>query len=254
MPTAWIGLRDAQTYRRTCFEEGLSKVGYSISRGYPRQPKDGDLLLGWNRYGGTHMAAQAFERRGCPVLIAENCYIRPHGEKWYALALNHHNGAGKWYVGGPERFDAMGVELMPWRPRGETVILAQRGIGERGVAQPSGWVHTVRKLGRIRSHPGARDDRMPLEQDLARAGQVVTWGSGAAIKALAMGIPVFHGLKRWIGAQASRHLDDIALGPKKDDADRLECFRRLAWAQVSIDEIRSGEAFARLLEVHRAVA
>jgi hypothetical protein len=243
MPAAWIGLRDGPTYRRECFEAGLSRLGYSIAGGVTKKPRDGDLLLIWNRYAGGNSAALSFEARGLPVVVAENGYIWS-GEKLYALSLNHHNGLGHWFSGGPERWDSLGIELRPWRTDGETVVLAQRGIGERGIAQPTSWLGSVRKMGRVRPHPGNKEGK-PLEQDLANAGCAVTWGSGAAIKALAIGVPVLYGLKGWIGAQAA---SPIGQKPKRDDADRLAMFQRLAWAQASIDEIRSGDAFARLLE------
>jgi hypothetical protein len=64
---------------------------------------------------------------------------------------------------------------------------------------------------------------------------VVTWGSGAAIKALQWGIPVVSEMPDWIGEQDNT------------DAGRLEMFRRLAWAQWTMEEIAHGEPFARLL-------
>jgi hypothetical protein len=63
----------------------------------------------------------------------------------------------------------------------------------------------------------------------------VTWGSGAAIKALMMGVSVISEMPRWIGWQDNT------------EAGRLGMFRALAWAQWELHEIESGEAFAHLL-------
>jgi hypothetical protein len=75
----------------------------------------------------------------------------------------------------------------------------------------------------------------PLEDDLARCGKVITWGSGAAVKALLWGIPVVSEMPHWIADQ------------QNTDESRLAMFRRLAWAQWRLSEIESGEAFACLL-------
>lgn len=251
MPNAWLNIRDGNHYRRDAFVSGLMRCGFKIQRGVPNAPLKGDILVSWNRYGHAHRAATIFEKAGNAVLIAENGYLGHEfkGKRVYALARNHHNGAGKWVVGGPERWAAWGVELLPWRKDGETVILPQRGIGPPGVAMPLKWPREVERLGRTRKHPGANKEALPLEQDLAKAGQVITWGSGAAIKALVLGIPVFHAFPQWIGAPAARPLKDRHAGRVCDDAKRLAMFERLAWAQADIDEIASGEAIKRLLEM-----
>jgi hypothetical protein len=251
--TAWLNIREGAHYRRDAFVAGLQKCGFRIQQGAPSAPAGHlDILVTWNRYGQGHRAATEFERRKQPVIVAENGYLGSEfkGKRVYALALNHHNGAGRWPVGGPERWAAWGVELKPWRKDGETVILPQRGIGPPGVAMPLAWPREVVKLGRTRKHPGAKETGIPLEQDLAKAGRVITWGSGAAIKALTMGIPVFHAMPNWIGAPAARPLKDIKHGPKCDDAARLGMFHRLAWAQADLEEIAKGEAFSRLLFHH----
>ena len=77
---------------------------------------------------------------------------------------------------------------------------------------------------------------MPLEDDLAKACKVVTWGSGAAIKALMMGIRVESHMPNWIGEQDNT------------DEGRLAMFRRLAWANWRLSEIESGQAFRWLLQ------
>lgn len=64
---------------------------------------------------------------------------------------------------------------------------------------------------------------------------MVTWGSGAAVKALMWGIKVESHYPEWIGQQDNT------------DEGRLAMFRRLAWAQWELSEIASGEAFEWLL-------
>ena len=74
------------------------------------------------------------------------------------------------------------------------------------------------------------DHSIPLADDLTGTGSVVTWNSGAALKALKLGVAVWYEFPQWIGARAARPLAEWGAEPKRDDADRLAMFRRLAWA------------------------
>lgn len=238
MKRAFLNLRGTKPDRVRLYADGLRRHGYTVIPGHTVTPSTGDLLVTWNRIHAGEPAARAFERAGCRVIVTENASWGNDfaGDRWYTLTRNRHNTSGMFPVGGPERWDSLGVELAPWRTGGETVILAQRSIGSPPVASPRQWAEgaLARYGGRIRPHPGIHAAK-PLEVDLAGCGRVVTWGSGAAIKALLWGIPVVSEMSNWIGQQDNT------------DAGRLEAFRRLAWAQWRHSEIESGEAFAHLL-------
>ena len=180
------------------------------------------------------------------------------GQQLYALALNQHNGAGSWPVGPPGRWREQGIVLKPWRMDGEHVlVLPQRGIGPAGVAMPLNWLDVVlgqlrtltKRPVRVRTHPGNVPTQRPLEADLAGAWAVVTWGSGAAVKALCAGIPVFGTWSNWIGAGAARPFPGDLEMPLMDDVSRETTLDRLAWAQWTTVEILTGEPFRRLLAV-----
>jgi hypothetical protein len=235
---AWLNLRYTLPERIAVFTSGLQRLGYEVVPGVTTTPGDRDILVTWNRIKHGDVAAREFEARGRPVLVTENASWGNHfaGADWYSLALNYHNSAGRFQIGGPERWDDLGVELDHWRVGHGMLILPQRGIGPPGVAMPAGWIDDAyrRHGGRVRRHPG-RDKCRPLEDDLEGIGKVVTWGSGAAIKALMWGIPAVSEMPGWIGEQ-----DNTCDG-------RLAMFRRLAWAQTRISEIKDGSAFDRLL-------
>lgn len=245
-------LRDSLHYRADAFRSGLRANGFEVVETLD-DPRPGDVLLSWNRGGARNVHARRFESAGARVVVAENGYLGKgwRDDKWFALALGHHCGAGAWPDGGPARWDALGVDLEPWRQGGtQTLVLEQRGIGEPGVASPYGWAESVAPMvrGRIRRHPGGEPVQVTLRDDLADVGQVVTWSSGAALLALIMGVPVFYAFPRWIGAPASQPLAAFAtVGPLRDDAARLGMFRRLAWAQWTLAEVESGYAFEQLL-------
>lgn len=237
---AWLNLRHAVPERHAAFKRGLERMGYAVVEGHTTQPGPGDVLVTWNRIGAAHYAAEVFESRGRPVLVAENAAWGNDfaGGHWYSLARNYHNCAGRFPVGGGERWDGLGVDLAPWRAGGdEVVILPQRGIGPPEIAMPRHWLERTQRSfgGRVRAHPG-QNTCVPLQDDLARARCVRTWGSGAAIKALLWGIPVHADMPEWIGQQDNT------------DESRLAMFRRLAWAQWTLAEIASGEPFKRLLQ------
>lgn len=247
-------IREQPHYRRDAFEAGLRAAGLKPAAG----PSDCDLLIIWNRYGGWDTQASKVEKRGGVVVVAENGYLGNElaGDRWYAISRSQHNGAGQWPDGGPWRWDSLGVELEPWREGKEIVVLPQRGIGPMGVAMPDRWerdaverlAKMTRRPVRVRAHPGV-NQCVPLEEDLRNAHCVVTWGSGAAWKALRMGVPVFYDFDRWIGAPGAMPLRGADIEcPLRCDVARLRAFRRMAWAQWKLSEIQSGEAFRALLE------
>lgn len=255
MPTAYCLVSERPYYDRPQFIEGLERHGFKVRCERPRNQQTGDILLLWNRSRNNDPTACEFEARGGRVLIAENGFIDRTDDrktKYYALALDKHNGAGRWYVGPEPRFP---VSEEPWRKRGSHIlVLPQRGIGSPGVRMPSTWVSAITKKlkrltdrpVRVRLHPGPKKGD-PLA-DLQGAHCAVTWGSGAGIKAIRYGFPVFHEFGKWIGSCAAINLtDDIE---KCYTGDRLELWRRVTWGQWTLDEIRTGEAFDRLLHAN----
>lgn len=235
---AWLNLRHTVPERTRAFQQGLRRMGYVVESGTTGRPRPKDILVTWNRIGAGRIAAESFESRGNTVLVAENATWGNGflGRQWYTIARNWHNTSGRFPAADGFRWDRLGVGLPEFRTEGETVILPQRGIGQPPVSMPLDWPQRAHKVhgGRIRAHPGQGQATL-LEADLSRCGKVVTWGSGAAIKALMLGIPVVSEMPNWIGEQ-----DNTELG-------RLEMFRRLAWAQWELGEIASGEPFARLI-------
>lgn len=248
MRRAQLLLADGPNYRKADFQAGLRACGYAACDAI-QAPRPNDILVTWNRGSWRDSEARRFEAAGARVVVAENGYLGKHwnGQKWFALALGHHAGAGTWPDGGSQRWDSWGVELPAWRDGREVIFLEQRGIGEPGIASPRGWEREqcARLGGRLRNHPGANQPAVSLTDDLRDARCVVTWNSGAALLALLMGVPVFYGFPQWIGRGAARHISEFAAGPLR--GDRLSMFRRLAWAMWTDEEVRNGVAFNHLL-------
>lgn len=261
MPVGLVVIRNEASYRKEFFCDGLRAAGYDLTQDAAHQPKPDDVLIVWNRHGSHDGHARRFETNGARVIVAENAWIGKDasGHKLYAMCLGHHSGRGTWRVGEEDRWEKLGIPLKPWRERGEHIlVLAARGIGERGLAQPRGWEIEVagrlrgitKRPVRIRLHPGIKlklkDAVLPsLEPDLTNCFAAVTWASGAGIKAIVAGVPVFHELPGWIGEAAARYgIEDIE---RPFVGDRLPMLRRMAWAQWTADEIGTGEPIRWLL-------
>jgi hypothetical protein len=221
-------LRPDPHYRREAFDRGLQAIGLR-----PADAAACDVFLTWNRFGTREEIADRVEARGGRVLVAENATWGNDfvGGRWYSIWPRFHNRSDCIKEGGPERWDSLGVQLAPWRQAGgEIVGLLQRGIGPRGT--PQRWA--PKGCTRVRKHPGTRPC-IPLEDDLANASEVRTWGSGAAVKALMWGIPIKSYMPLWCGEQ------------NNTNEGRLAMLRRLAWAQWTLAEIESGEPFRWIL-------
>lgn len=173
----------------------------------------------------------------------------------YAVALHAHNGQGTWRHGGPERWRALGVEVLPYRQRGGHILVCpNRSFGIPGLMMPPIWPEdVVKRLARVtdrpvrvRAHPGNGPPRVPLEDDLRDAWAVVIWSSSVGVESLVRGIPVICEAPKWICKGATdprgiKSVDVVAL------PDREQALNDLAWAQWHISEIERGEPFQHLL-------
>jgi hypothetical protein len=254
---AFCHLRADPVYRREAFAHGLKAAGYEVHHCPPRDVEPGDVLVLWNRYAETHDAACRFEKAGGVVLVAENGYlgVDRNNRRRYALAQSGHNGSGFWYVGGPERFAALGVELKPWRQTGEHILVCpNRSFGMPGLAMPPNWAqdvakrlkkYTAREI-RIRPHPGNDAPKKPLAQDIANAWAVVIWSSSAGVDALVEGIPVVCESPWWIAKRCTGKIDSLDVAAECYASLRLQAFQSLAWAQWHVDEIAAGMPFEYL--------
>lgn len=263
MPVGLVIIRNEASYRKEFFCDGLKALGFELSQNTAHVPRPDDVLIVWNRHGSHDAYARRFEAAGAKVIVAENGWIGkdPAGHKLYALCLGHHNGRGEWRIGDDGRWDRLGIALKPWRGDGNHIlVLPQRGIGEPGIAMPRQWTGDVvarlakvtKRPVRVREHPGKKlgiNDAVlpPMDDDLKNCWACVTWASGAGIKAIVAGVPVFYELSGWIGEGAARFgIGDIE---RPFLGDRLPMLRRMAWAMWSADEIATGEPIKWLLRL-----
>lgn len=265
-PQAYCNIRPHPHYRREAFVKGLETAGWQVQSCYPsRPPGQKDVLVIWNRYGEAEANADRWEKQGGKVFVAENGYVGLcEGIQHYALSVSQHNGAGKWPDGDSSRWEKLGIELKPFRTEGRHILIrGQRGIGSRLMASPQDWhrrivsdlkKYTSRPV-KVLDHPGkpACDPEVvkQLVDALKGAHACVIWSSGAGIRALIEGIPVFYTAPHWVcEASAFKGLPCIESPPMEGlDALRMRALHRMAWGQWSVAEISSGEPFVRLSEL-----
>jgi hypothetical protein len=255
---ALVTLKPTPHYRREAFEAGLRAAGFDVVKRLDK-PEPGDVLCTWNLTGSLEQLADTFRRRGGQVIVTENGYLTPPGRPgMYAVSLGGHCGAGSFPVGGPERWQALGITPKPWRIEGKHIlVVGQRGIGSRAMASPHAWhqkiaakLQTVtRRRIVVRPHPGAHGRGRPLADDLRDAHAVVVWSSSVGVHALIEGIPTYFAAPHWICAGAAHRLErpeDLEQGCIDDQA-RLEALSRMAWGQWTYQEIATGEPLQKVL-------
>jgi len=89
-----------------------------------------------------------------------------------------------------------------------------------------------------------------IEEDLDAAGFAAIWGSGAGLKAICYGLPVFHEFPQWIGAPGAKQgYAHMPANPFR--GDRIAMLDRVSWAQCSVEELGTAEPLARLLSLRR---
>lgn len=258
-PTAWCDIKETPNYRADAFVAGLKACGFHVRhRELPGRapPGPGDVLVIWNRYSDREQTADAWEKAGGTVLVAENGYVGrdAQGRQYYAIARHGHNGSGEWFPRGPERWAALGIEEKRWRMSGDHILVApNRYFGPRGFVMPQEWdKRTVQALRRytkrpirVRQHPGTSKPERPLEEDLANCWAVVIWASSVGVHALLAGIPVICCAPWWIlKSAAPARIEDVDLTVVGERRPALE---RLAWAQWTVEEIARGDPFHHLL-------
>ena len=222
-----------------------------------------------------------------PVLVIDSGYIR-RGE-YFAVGLGGINAEADFKnANSPaDRFNALGVEIKPWREGGEYVLLCgQRQIDITLPCPPPQWAAVMRDVVRsvtdlpilYRPYPsepavharidGALPSRGSFEDDLADAALLVTHTSNVVVTALLGGIPcvttgkgvadrvVSIGLKSepepplptWARGKAAL-IRHVLDAPRHTLPDRVPFFHDLAYAQWTKDEMKSGLPFRRLMGI-----
>lgn len=194
---------------------------------------------------------RAIRERGQDFYYIDNGYFRPsrHREKdysgYYRITKNaeQHDGSG---LADPARWNALGIELEPWRPRGEYVLVicqSKTYFEMRGLSH-GGWLwQTLADIARlsdrpviVRAKPTRHTKRRDIRFDLDKAWCVVTHTSNVAVDAVVKGIPVYVTGQCAASVMAGDDIDEPRL------PDREQWAWNLAANQWTLDEVRTGWA------------
>lgn len=260
MPKAFNTLPKDQHYRTESYSEGLRRLGYTVIEDHPRLMEPDDVLVVWNRTPRSRRSVDIAREQAAAIIVSENGFYANNadGRQNYALALDGHNGSGRWYVGGPERLEALEIDFQPWKHThtGRLLIADQRGIGSPQMASPPDFASkmdlTVRAggyRGRVRPHPGRHAAVTGLLEDLADCQGLIVWSSNCATAALIAGYPTFYCAPHVILQGAAERFSMNAV-KRPQRPDREQAFINMSWAQWTIQEIASGEPIQLLLDVH----
>lgn len=130
-----------------------------------------------------------------------------------------------------------------------------------GLPSPDAWAAGVlMRLAACTDRPmwvSKKGDAEPLERRLARCHAVVTWTSNVAVEAILAGVPAF--ASEWSPAapvamplaELEKHIERPELAPW---SARVEWAGSLAWAQFTLDEIRSGFARSIVMQAFEGAA
>lgn len=251
-----------QVTHQEAMAEGLRKLGVEVSLGVSADPKIKYVACwGW-RLGA------ALRQQGHEVLVMERGYL---GDRfaWTSLAWNGLNGRGtfpEYPDDGGERFRKH-YTLSPWKEhQGECAVIMGQVPGDASLQgrNLTPWYEATAVLAAdayskpvlFRNHPVAvqKGHKIQprhtqscigeLDEILNKAAVVITYNSNSAVDAVVAGVPAVAmdaGSMAW--DVTGRNVGDL-IRP-----DRESWAYKLAWKQWSLDEIKSGFALKRLLEV-----
>lgn len=248
--------------------EGLRRHGVTSTIVHSHGAVRSDTVACWGwRQGQVH------RDRGRDVLVLERGYL---GDRfaWTSVGWNGLNGRARFAQrdDAGERFrQNFGHLVQPWRIGGEYVLIVGQVPGDAalGGRDLSEWYTRQAKRAaglyglpvRFRPHPlaarrngpstipGAETMTGVLHDALRGAALVVSYNSNTGVEAIVAGRPtvavdegsMVHGIA----------LVDLPTSLDVPEPDRMSRLQRMAWAQYTLAEIESGDAWAAVGSVRR---
>ena len=252
--------------------QGLVAQGHTVVYHDPTA----DVAVIWSMLWAGRMRPNqevyaTFRRQGRPVIVAEVGMIQ-RGQTWKigvdGTGIHSYNFDNLV----ANRAASLNLKLHPWRSGSNVVIAMQRQDSEQWHGQPpmNQWLEsTVEEIKKhtdrpvvIRTHPrsgcripsGCLIDRpqftassyddFDFDRVLESAHCVLNWNSGPGPQALMAGVPAFVGPDSLASTIVNWNLTQIENPPRPDRSAWLE---QLAHTEWTVEEIRSGLPFRRLV-------
>lgn len=192
-----------------------------------------------------------------PYIVLEAGYINANTgnylkdrNRFISFSIDGIHGTAKDHPPAPssDRWEQLGIELSPWKERGEgnTLLVAQHPMDAVTGEPYQRWLTLTKNLLSLdgvdyvlREHPLINPDQRSLQEDLAAASRVLTYCSTTAVESVIAGIPTLaHADSSIATAVCSRSLEENLW-----QGDRLPWCHQLAYRQWQLDEIADGRAW-----------
>lgn len=255
------------------FRTGALRLGHQVVS----HDTSADVAVIWSqvwtgRMRHNHAIWQQFRAAGRPVIVLEVGTLQ-RGVTW-KMGLNGTNAAGRWGRGiDSQRPRRLGINPMAWRDPGDRIVIVmQRHDSEQWIGQPPMHVwlaNTVEALHKVtdrpiqvRRHPRQSvtipqcceiDQPVPvantyddfnLESGLSQAWAVINHNSGAGVRAVLSGVPVFVSNTSLAAPVGNLDWGQIENPQKPDRSQWLVDVSHTEWTR---EEIASGYPLSRLL-------
>lgn len=219
--------------------------------GEPRRlDLSGPAILGGLQFDMADLLRQA-RGLGFPYLFVDNGYFRTHDGATRIRRRVTPNAYCQFWIneiaaqpGYGARFDALGLELKPWRKSGRHILVYLSSPAHSEFFKLEAWLsETLYMLERYSDRPvivRRKGELGPLEQELADCWAVVTWSSKLACEATLAGVPAFTGPESGAVPVSGGALENIETPSLCDFRREWAC--SLAWGQYTTEEIASGMA------------
>ena len=233
--------------------EGMRKCGTEarLTNSGPALADD-DFIVTWGDKQPTQCNGAAHLILECGYINGTDRDYKANRLRFISTSWNKRGGLSDWNwhpEPSAERWNSLGIELMPWKSDGEYVLLLEQCVGDR--AAPD--VEKFRKLITsecarrkwplvVRPHPISRRNQSTLAEDLAGASLAITWCSTASVEAVIAGVPTYTLGPGSITAPVTAH----SLSDPPYMGDRTTWAHRLAHRQWTLDEMRDGSAWPHI--------
>lgn len=232
------------------FIAGAPRPSY-VHSGVPKALVPGDVAFYGVQPELVHLWEQA-KAEGRTWMYADNAYLDPCREQYFRITKNALQITGTGF-GPPSRFDALKINIAPWRTSGSHVLVCPQSdqFMKYLAGYEGNWTEdTVAALEKrtdrkIMVKSWNRDKRewyRELPALLRDCHCLVTWSSASATTAVLMGVPaIVLGDQCCTRPMASTTLDEVE-NPRRPD-NRYEWACCLAQHQFTYAEMKRGHAY-----------
>lgn len=220
---------------------------------YAPMAADVAVMYGWKR----HRLFESYPK----FIYADLGYWKR--DQYYRLGVGSWSPEGYVSANLPRsRFDALGLEIKPWRRDGNEIVIAgcsPKSAAEHGFAYMQWEKRAIRELSALgrplmyrpkptdkaaKPIPGVGYDTRPIADAVGSAWAWVTHHSNSAVDALVAGVPVH--CVTGAASVMSTPLEQIGAPPLREGREQF--LADVAWLQWTLDEMRSGACWAHLKE------